>query len=100
MLEVQFTQIILSKFKWVGNEYELGFIGEMEAPDSGSTIVQKMHLHFSVGLNVSKGILLIRNPYKAIVSFVQYLESGHLGQASVHTFRKKGEDYILKLKER
>ena len=69
----------------------LGFVGEKEKWDSGSTIVQKMHFQYKKKFQISKAILIIRDPYKAIVSFVQYLESGHTGQASPHTFRKKGK---------
>ena len=67
-----------------------GFLGEKEQWDSGSTVVQKMHFQYKKDFPVSKAILIIRDPYKAILSFVQYLESGHTGQASPHTFHKKG----------
>lgn len=68
----------------------LGFLGEREDWNSGSTIIQKLHLNYNGRYGFKRGILLIREPISAIRSFVQYLESGHTGWASPNTFRKRG----------
>ena len=68
-----------------------GFYGEKEPWYSGSTVVQKLHVKYSSEYAFPKGILLLREPYEAIVSFVQYLEAGHLGSASPSTFKHESE---------
>ncbi|CAG7722163.1 unnamed protein product [Allacma fusca] len=73
-----------------------GFLGEKEAWDSGSTVVQKLHLKYSPAYKFPSSILLIREPYPAIISFVHFKESGHLGFAQVSTLHhKKWPDYVL-----
>ncbi|CAL4108252.1 unnamed protein product, partial [Meganyctiphanes norvegica] len=72
-----------------------GFYGENEMPECGCTSIVKTHGYCLVGLpqtrwqrvrDVEKffgrGLLLVRNPYDAIIAYRNYLAAGHLGVAS------------------
>ena len=68
-----------------------GFWGEIRSWKDGSTIVQKTHDYSATLINEEfgrRGILIMRNPYEAIVSKFNYLSAGHQGSASSDLFRK------------
>ncbi|PSN56171.1 hypothetical protein C0J52_01448 [Blattella germanica] len=78
-----------------------GFYGEAVPPDCGCTAVQKTHgfaLEGLVPLALSqrtaelrlfrgRGILLVRNPYEALVSYRNFLYGGHTGFAPHNRFK-------------
>ena len=81
----------------------LGYLGEATKWDCQCTIVQKTH-GFSVsglpaGVDKKKevmefsgrGILLIRNPYHALVAYRNYKYGGHTGYAPVEKFKGQSE---------
>jgi len=68
----------------------VGFMGEKESWESGTTIVQKSHMKYSKEQNFGKAILLIRDPIASTKAFVQYMESGHTGWSLPTTFLHKG----------
>jgi len=64
--------------------YNGGFQGEFEKPDLGTTVVVKAHRYVKSGVGA---ILLIRNPYEAIMSeFNRKRGHGHTSHASVKEF--------------
>ena len=77
-----------------------GLYGEMMEFDCGCTIFQKAHHYFyerEDNDNWFNGsfILIIRNPYKAIVSYSNYLATlDHTQHASPLTFVGKGDESI------
>ena len=62
-----------------------GYWGEIRNWKDGSTIVQKTH-DYSEDLIINefhqRGILILRNPYDAVISKLKYLYAGHHGRAS------------------
>lgn len=86
----------------------LGFTGEMMPVDCGCTIVQKTHLypqdHTKEEDSDGRAILIIRNPYQALVSFRHFETSGqgHTQVASADQFTGPGknqEAFIYSIKE-
>ncbi|XP_068231867.1 uncharacterized protein [Palaemon carinicauda] len=68
-----------------------GYFGELEHWTQGTTIVQKTHdcgPNHIEAFNKS-AILLLRNPYRAILSFHNYLFAGHTGFAPITNYRRK-----------
>ncbi|KAK7077210.1 WSC domain-containing protein 1 [Halocaridina rubra] len=68
-----------------------GYYGELEPWTSGTTIAQKTHdCGFTHVQAFNKSvILLLRNPYRAILSFHNYLFAGHTGFAPMSNYRRK-----------
>ncbi|XP_069693741.1 sialate:O-sulfotransferase 1-like [Periplaneta americana] len=78
-----------------------GFYGEAVPPDCGCTVVQKTHgfaLEGLVPVSLSqrtaelklfrgRGILLVRNPYEALLSYRNFLYGGHTGFAPHSRFK-------------
>ena len=67
--------------------------GELDNWKAGTTLVQKTHEN---GLETidkfgGKGILLLRNPYRAIISYHNFLFGGHKNYAPVANYFRKGE---------
>ncbi|XP_037084254.1 WSC domain-containing protein 1-like [Pollicipes pollicipes] len=79
--------------------YGIGYWGEMSAPEDGTTIVQKVH---DFGDDQSQrfnrtAIVIVRNPYRAILSFHNYLFGGHKGMAPSSNYLKKGwRSFVMK----
>ncbi|OXA63465.1 uncharacterized protein LOC110845354 [Folsomia candida] len=92
--------------------YSMGMLGELRSPSDGSTIVQKTHhdaLRFTnfktkqayVKLTELmfgyRGILLIRNPYDALISYWNFVETrdhrGHAMQDKFNLF--KWQTFVL-----
>lgn len=87
--------------------YNSGLMGELQPPNDGTTIVQKTH-HNTAGavkdikgyVKLSelmfgyRGILLIRNPYDALISYRNFLRSQsgnkHTGTAKYNEFVGQG----------
>jgi hypothetical protein len=83
---------------------DAGFYGEAVAPDCGCTAVQKTHGFALEGLVPVKlaqrtaevklfrgrGILLLRNPYEALLSYRNFLYGGHTGFAPHSQFKGPG----------
>ena len=58
-----------------------GFLGEAVA--NGSVVVIKTHeLHTSAQSKFEKAVVLLRNPYDAIMAFFNYAHAGHTGHAA------------------
>ena len=82
-----------------------GFYGEAVAADCGCTTVQKTHgfallgqVPTSAGARLAevrafggRAILLIRNPYEAIISYRNFLYGGHTGFAPYARFHGPGK---------
>ncbi|KAK3874549.1 hypothetical protein Pcinc_020508 [Petrolisthes cinctipes] len=68
-----------------------GYTGELEAWDSGTTFTQKTHQCSPEHIKQfnGTGILLLRNPYRAILAYHNYLFGGHIGFAPVSNYRRK-----------
>ncbi|CAL4110799.1 unnamed protein product, partial [Meganyctiphanes norvegica] len=82
--------------------YMSGYYGELMDWKSGATIVQKTH---DCGENHiqdfgSCGVLLLRNPYRAILSFHNYLFGGHTGYAKISNYRRKDWPKFVHLQAR
>ena len=75
----------------------LGHLGEGVAWNDGSTIVQKTHDagEDHIAEFNRTGILMIRNPYKAILSFHNYLYGGHTGFSPTANYLKKGNLQLI-----
>ncbi|XP_072178145.1 sialate:O-sulfotransferase 2-like [Diadema setosum] len=77
-----------------------GFLGECERADCGCTSVVKMHWFLSgyEYLEWKGGILLLRNPYNALVAeWNRRKGKGHIGHAAEETFRTpEWNGYVLK----
>jgi len=81
-----------------------GFYGEAVPPDCGCTAVQKTHGFALEGFVPAKlaqrtaevklfrgrGILLLRNPYEALLSYRNFLYGGHTGFAPYSRFKGPG----------
>lgn len=81
-----------------------GFYGEAVPPDCGCTAVQKTHGFALEGLVPAglaqrtaevklfrgRGILLLRNPYEALLSYRNFLYGGHTGFAPHSQFKGPG----------
>ncbi|KAF2352945.1 Myosin VI cargo binding domain [Trinorchestia longiramus] len=69
-----------------------GFRGEMERWDSGTTILQKTHAREDgeAARFQGRGVLILRNPYRAILAWHNFVVGGHRGYASVSNFRRRG----------
>ncbi|CAG0888869.1 unnamed protein product [Darwinula stevensoni] len=68
----------------------LGFLGEKAKIQDGTVVVSKTHDHGKEMIEeFQSGILLVRNPYKAILSFHNFLFTGHLSHAPVRNFLRK-----------
>ncbi|XP_065348218.1 sialate:O-sulfotransferase 2-like [Cloeon dipterum] len=91
-----------------------GFYGEVMPPDCGCTSVQKTHGFALAGmvpptaeqkraeltLFKGRGVLLLRNPYEAIISYRNYLYGGHTGFAPYDSFRgPEWEQFAIRLTE-
>ncbi|XP_042878223.1 uncharacterized protein LOC122257185 [Penaeus japonicus] len=75
-------------------DYQLylhGYYGELDDHVSGTTITQKTHDCGPTHVKSfrSTAVLLLRNPYRAILSFHNYLFGGHTGYAPVANYRRK-----------
>jgi hypothetical protein len=76
-----------------------GYYGEKAGIQDGTTILTKTHEYSESHImkfldpetNSTKAVLLIRNPYKAILSFHNFLFGGHIGSAPVINYFRKGE---------
>lgn len=73
-----------------------GFFGEREPWYSGRTIVQKFHEKYDKRMNIDRAILIIREPFPAILAFANYLEAGHTGKSYLLPYHHKGisDDHI------
>ncbi|XP_066985112.1 uncharacterized protein [Macrobrachium rosenbergii] len=76
-----------------------GYYGELEYWAQGTTIAQKTH---DCGPKHIKAfdksvILLLRNPYRAILSFHNYLFAGHTGFAPIMNYRRKDWTHFVHL---
>ncbi|KAK2720689.1 sialate:O-sulfotransferase 2-like isoform X1 [Artemia franciscana] len=75
--------------------YFSGFLGELADWSSGETIVQKTHdfgegnIKKFVSNNKIKAVLVIRNPYDAIISYHNYIYGGHNGFAPKKDFKRQ-----------
>jgi len=77
-----------------------GYRGELEDWESGTTLVQKIHEYGDGNIKDFGGraIVLLRNPYRAILSYHNFLFGGHRGYAPISNYRRKGKmDYICNL---
>lgn len=63
-------------------------------PNCGCTLVQKTHSTNDSTIRLSNGsrIVIIRNPYDAMIAVRNLLESGedHVGHASINSFNGSG----------
>ncbi|XP_047739209.1 WSC domain-containing protein 2-like [Hyalella azteca] len=68
-----------------------GYRGEKEAWNSGTTILQKTHEYQDQTISLFKGrvVLIIRNPYRAILSYHNFNAGGHRGHGSVTDYRRR-----------
>jgi len=90
-----------------------GLLGEKRPPSDGSTIVQKTHhdtlyrttnrrpyLRLAELMFNYRGIILIRNPYYALVSYWNYIKThSHRNIPDFHKINKKGTHFQLQLIE-
>ena len=71
----------------------IGFWGEIRDWRDGTTLVQKTHdasrAHVQDDFG-GRAILVVRNPYAAILSTHNFLYAGHHGRAPEGNFRRKG----------
>jgi hypothetical protein len=75
-----------------------GFYGEVAGPYDGTTIATKTHQHDLADVSAfanGSAILLIRNPFKAILSFHNFLFGGHTGYAPAANFFRKGLGQLI-----
>ena len=83
-LSILSKKIIIIKF--------LGFWGELAEWNSGVTIVQKTHdagpQH--IATFDSGAILVLRNPYDAVLSFHNFIYGGHTGFAPSNNYQRPG----------
>ncbi|XP_077997879.1 sialate:O-sulfotransferase 1-like [Glandiceps talaboti] len=63
---------------------ELGLAGELEDINLGTTLTVKTHKRMSTHFDAA--ILLIRDPYKALVTYFQFKRAGHTGVAPPSVF--------------
>nr|XP_018917676.1 PREDICTED: WSC domain-containing protein 1-like [Bemisia tabaci] len=89
--------------------FSKGFFGERESPDCGCTSVQKTHgfalagavpklpteKTAEVSLFNGRAILLLRNPYEALLSYRNYLYGGHTGFAPNNKFRGRDWEHFV-----
>ncbi|XP_069976939.1 uncharacterized protein [Penaeus vannamei] len=83
-------------------DYQLylhGYYGELDDHAAGTTIAQKTHDCGPTHVKAfrSTAVLLLRNPYRAILSFHNYLFGGHTGYAPVANYRRKDWGAFVKL---
>lgn len=84
--------------------FPTGFYGEAVPPDCGCTSVQKTHgfalagfvphekkKTAEVALFNGRAVLLLRNPYEALLSYRNFLYGGHTGFAPYDRFTGPGE---------
>nr|XP_045605517.1 uncharacterized protein LOC123762803 [Procambarus clarkii] len=73
--------------------YMKGFFGELEPWNAGTTFTQKTHDGSPAHIQAfnGTGVLLLRNPYRAIISYHNFLFGGHTGYAPISNYRRKGE---------
>ncbi len=77
-------------------EIPSGFYGELVPVDCGCTVLQKTHLypqdHTEIESAEGVALLIIRNPYRALVSFRNFESSGqgHVQLGSTHHFSGPG----------
>ncbi|KAK8728143.1 hypothetical protein OTU49_009136 [Cherax quadricarinatus] len=71
--------------------YVNGFLGEKDPWNSGTTFTQKTHDCSPSHIKKfnSTGILLLRNPYRAILAYHNFLFGGHTGYAPMSNYRRK-----------
>ncbi|CAG0887682.1 unnamed protein product [Cyprideis torosa] len=79
-----------------------GFLGEKADAQLGVTILTKTHEFEQEHLDeFKKAVLLIRNPYRSILSFHHFLFKSHLGMApSTNYFRDDWPTFCLSLAKR
>ncbi|XP_045106832.1 uncharacterized protein LOC123501860 [Portunus trituberculatus] len=71
--------------------YVTGMFGELESWSAGTTLTQKTHSASPsvVASFSSRAVVLVRNPYRALLAYHNYLYGGHLGYAPVSNYRSK-----------
>ncbi|XP_064099486.1 uncharacterized protein LOC135210552 [Macrobrachium nipponense] len=76
-----------------------GYYGEMENWAQGTTIAQKTHDCGPKHIEAfdRSVILLLRNPYRAILSFHNFLFAGHTGFAPIMNYRRKDWPHFVHL---
>ncbi|CAL8116046.1 unnamed protein product [Orchesella dallaii] len=89
------TGVYTGSFYFDLDLYSKGFLGEREPWYSGSTIVQKFHERYNKDFEVSKAVLLIREPFPAILSLANFLEAGHTGSAHILPYHQDWPKFIL-----
>ncbi|XP_047472240.1 uncharacterized protein LOC125027303 [Penaeus chinensis] len=79
--------------------YLHGYYGELDDHAAGTTIAQKTHDCGPTHVKAFRGtaVLLLRNPYRAILSFHNYLFGGHTGYAPLANYRRKDWGAFVKL---
>ncbi|XP_037800320.1 uncharacterized protein LOC119595226 [Penaeus monodon] len=79
--------------------YLHGYYGELDDHTAGTTIAQKTHDCGPTHVKAFRGtaVLLLRNPYRAILSFHNYLFGGHTGYAPLANYRRKDWGAFVKL---
>ncbi|XP_043208849.1 WSC domain-containing protein 1-like isoform X2 [Amphibalanus amphitrite] len=79
--------------------YSIGYWGELSSPEEGTTIVQKVHDFGDdqVQRFNRTAIVIVRNPYRAVLSFHNYLFGGHKGMAPSSNYLRKGwRTFVMK----
>ncbi|XP_076054693.1 uncharacterized protein LOC143033305 isoform X2 [Oratosquilla oratoria] len=79
--------------------YAWGYYGELDSWKSGRTVAQKTHESNPTHVKDfnGTGILIIRNPYRAILSHHNFIFGGHTGFAPVSNYRRKDWDSFVHL---
>ncbi|XP_071536183.1 LOW QUALITY PROTEIN: uncharacterized protein [Panulirus ornatus] len=79
-----------------------GYLGELDSWTSRTTFTQKTHECNPAHIKAfnGTGILLIRNPYRAILSYHNFLFGGHTGYAPVSNYRRKDWNAFLHVQTR
>lgn len=73
-----------------------GFWGEIRNWKDGTTILQKTHdasEHHVLEDFGGRGILILRNPYDAILSTHNFLYAGHHAKGPVQNYQRKGNEF-------
>ncbi|XP_069188326.1 sialate:O-sulfotransferase 1-like isoform X2 [Procambarus clarkii] len=82
--------------------YMKGFFGELEPWNAGTTFTQKTHDGSPAHIQAfnGTGVLLLRNPYRAIISYHNFLFGGHTGYAPISNYRRKDWGAFVQLQAR
>merc|ERR1712062_466171 len=78
----------------------MGFWGEIRDWRDGTTIVQKTHdggAQYIREVFKGRGILILRNPYDAVLSKLNYLYGGHRGASSIEQFEREDWEEFVKV---